>query len=98
MDNNRKKCGSCDHACDSGKHCIAGACQRFCTNAVAEPCCAEDEPVCGLVCCANDEICCDGEWNVLTQSIPYVITLIVVVGVIGRSIPPASVGRPYVKQ
>jgi len=38
------------------------------------------------------------EWNVLTQSIPYVITLIVVVGVIGRSIPPASVGRPYVKQ
>jgi simple sugar transport system permease protein len=38
------------------------------------------------------------EYNVLVQSIPYVITLIVVVGVIGRSIPPASVGRPYVKQ
>jgi general nucleoside transport system permease protein len=38
------------------------------------------------------------EYNVLVQSIPYVITLIAVVGVIGRSIPPASVGRPYVKQ
>jgi general nucleoside transport system permease protein len=38
------------------------------------------------------------EYNVLVQSIPYVITLIAVVGVIGRSVPPASVGRPYVKQ
>jgi simple sugar transport system permease protein len=38
------------------------------------------------------------EYNVLVQSIPYVITLVAVVGVIGRSIPPASVGRPYVKQ
>jgi ABC-type uncharacterized transport system permease subunit len=38
------------------------------------------------------------EYNVLVQSIPYVITLIAVVGVIGRSIPPASVGRPYIKQ
>jgi ABC-type uncharacterized transport system permease subunit len=35
---------------------------------------------------------------VLVQALPYVITLIAVVGVIGRSIPPASVGRPYVKQ
>jgi len=38
------------------------------------------------------------EYNVLVQALPYFITLIVVVGVIGRSIPPASVGRPYVKQ
>ena len=38
------------------------------------------------------------ESQVLVQSLPYVITLIVVIGVIGRSIPPASVGRPYVKQ
>jgi general nucleoside transport system permease protein len=38
------------------------------------------------------------EYNVLVQSVPYVITLIAVVGVIGRSIPPASVGRPYIKQ
>jgi ABC-type uncharacterized transport system permease subunit len=27
-----------------------------------------------------------------------VLTLIAVAGVIGRSIPPAAVGRPYVKQ
>jgi general nucleoside transport system permease protein len=38
------------------------------------------------------------EYNVLVQSLPYVITLIAVVGVIGRSVPPASVGRPYIKQ
>jgi general nucleoside transport system permease protein len=38
------------------------------------------------------------EVQVLVQSLPYVITLVAVVGVIGRSIPPASVGRPYVKQ
>jgi general nucleoside transport system permease protein len=38
------------------------------------------------------------EYNVLVQAVPYVITLVVVIGVIGRSIPPAAVGRPYVKQ
>jgi general nucleoside transport system permease protein len=38
------------------------------------------------------------EYNVLVQAIPYVITLVAVIGVIGRSVPPASVGRPYVKQ
>jgi general nucleoside transport system permease protein len=38
------------------------------------------------------------EYNVLVQALPYVVTLIAVVGVIGRSIPPASIGRPYVKQ
>jgi len=36
--------------------------------------------------------------DVLAQMLPYVLTLIVVAGVIGRSIPPAAVGRPYVKQ
>jgi simple sugar transport system permease protein len=35
---------------------------------------------------------------VLFQTLPYVLTLIAVAGVIGRSIPPAAVGRPYVKQ
>jgi simple sugar transport system permease protein len=34
----------------------------------------------------------------LFQALPYVITLIAVAGVIGRSTPPAAVGRPYVKQ
>ena len=38
------------------------------------------------------------EPQVFVQALPYVVTLIVVVGVIGRSVPPASVGRPYVKQ
>jgi simple sugar transport system permease protein len=36
--------------------------------------------------------------QVLVQALPYVLTLIAVAGVIGRSIPPASVGRPYVRQ
>jgi ABC-type uncharacterized transport system permease subunit len=35
---------------------------------------------------------------VLFQALPYVLTLIAVAGIIGRSIPPAAVGRPYVKQ
>jgi len=34
----------------------------------------------------------------LFQALPYVITLVAVAGVIGRSTPPAAVGRPYVKQ
>jgi len=36
--------------------------------------------------------------QVLFQALPYVLTLIAVAGVIGRSIPPAAVGRPYAKQ
>jgi simple sugar transport system permease protein len=36
--------------------------------------------------------------SVLFQALPYVLTLIAVAGVIGRSIPPAAAGRPYVKQ
>jgi general nucleoside transport system permease protein len=33
----------------------------------------------------------------LISALPYVITLVALVGLIGRSIPPAAVGRPYVK-
>ena len=35
---------------------------------------------------------------ILFTALPYVLTLIVVAGVIGRSIPPAAAGRPYQKQ
>ena len=34
----------------------------------------------------------------LVSTLPYVLTLIALVGIIGRSIPPAAVGRPYSKQ
>jgi ABC-type uncharacterized transport system permease subunit len=34
----------------------------------------------------------------LFQALPYVLTLIAVAGIVGRTIPPAAVGRPYVKQ
>jgi simple sugar transport system permease protein len=34
----------------------------------------------------------------LFQALPYVLTLVAVAGVIGRSVPPAADGRPYVKQ
>jgi general nucleoside transport system permease protein len=35
---------------------------------------------------------------VLFQALPYVLTLIAVAGVIGRSRPPAAIGVPYVKE
>jgi general nucleoside transport system permease protein len=35
---------------------------------------------------------------VLFQALPYVLTLIVVAGVIGRTRPPAAIGVPYVKE
>jgi simple sugar transport system permease protein len=34
----------------------------------------------------------------LISTVPYVLTLIAVAGLIGRSIPPAAIGRPYIKQ
>jgi len=38
------------------------------------------------------------QYQVLFQALPYVLTLIAVAGLIGRSIPPAADGKPYVKQ
>jgi ABC-type uncharacterized transport system permease subunit len=37
-------------------------------------------------------------YGTLFSALPYLLTLIAVAGVIGRSIPPAAIGRPYVKQ
>jgi general nucleoside transport system permease protein len=34
----------------------------------------------------------------LVSAFPYLLTLVALVGLIGRSIPPAAIGRPYVKQ
>jgi general nucleoside transport system permease protein len=39
-----------------------------------------------------------GEAATLFQTLPYVLTLIAVAGVIGRTVPPAADGRPYKKQ
>jgi general nucleoside transport system permease protein len=36
--------------------------------------------------------------STLFEALPYVLTLVAVAGVIGKSIPPAAVGRPYTKQ
>jgi ABC-type uncharacterized transport system permease subunit len=33
----------------------------------------------------------------LISTVPYLLTLVALVGLIGRSVPPAAVGRPYVK-
>lgn len=38
------------------------------------------------------------QWGTLFQALPYVLTLVAVAGVIGRSIGPAAAGRPYDKQ
>jgi general nucleoside transport system permease protein len=36
--------------------------------------------------------------NEFYQALPYVITIIVLAGVVGRSIPPAAIGQPYEKE
>ena len=36
--------------------------------------------------------------STLFEALPYVLTIVAVAGVIGRSTPPAAIGRPYVKQ
>ncbi len=39
------------------------------------------------------------DWlHLITQSLPYVVTIIVLTGFFGRSRPPAAVGQPYSKQ
>jgi general nucleoside transport system permease protein len=38
------------------------------------------------------------QWGTLFNALPYLLTLVAVAGVIGRSIPPAASGRPYDKQ
>src|SRR5262249_60478704 len=39
-----------------------------------------------------------GSAATLFPALPYVLTIVAVAGLIGRSIPPAAVGRPYRKQ
>lgn len=34
----------------------------------------------------------------LISALPYVLTLVALVGLIGRSVPPAAIGKPYIKQ
>jgi ABC-type uncharacterized transport system permease subunit len=38
------------------------------------------------------------EYSTLFAALPYLLTLIAVAGVIGRTVPPAAIGRPYQKQ
>jgi simple sugar transport system permease protein len=37
-------------------------------------------------------------YNNFFGALPYLLTLIVLAGVVGRSIPPAAIGRPYTKE
>ena len=33
-----------------------------------------------------------------TQALPYILTVVVLAGFIGRAVPPKSVGEPYIKE
>ena len=37
-------------------------------------------------------------YNNFFAALPYILTIIVLAGVVGRSIPPAAVGQPYDKE
>lgn len=37
-------------------------------------------------------------YNNFFAGLPYLLTLVVLAGVVGRSIPPAAVGQPYQKE
>jgi simple sugar transport system permease protein len=34
----------------------------------------------------------------LVQALPYVLTVVLLAGFIGKAIPPKAIGRPYVKE
>jgi simple sugar transport system permease protein len=36
--------------------------------------------------------------HTITQALPYLVTILVLTGLVGRSRPPAAVGTPYIKQ